>query len=121
MKFATFKTNPTAAEILVGIVADDELSIQALGFDGAQAASGVAAVVRAQAAGIALPAAGQRYDLSAIELLAPFPRPARNIFCVGKNYFDHAKEFAQSGFDSSAKPGDDIPADPIFLPRYPKA
>ena len=121
MKFATFKTNPTAAEILVGIVADDELSIQALGFDGAQAASGVAAVVRAQAAGIALPAAGQRYDLSVIELLAPFPRPARNIFCVGKNYFDHAKEFAQSGFDSSAKPGDDIPADPIFFTKVPES
>jgi len=54
MKFATFKTKHAAAEILVGIVSDNELSIQALGFDGSQAASGVAAVVRAQAAGISL-------------------------------------------------------------------
>jgi|GEM_PF-3553387 len=121
MKFATFKTKHAAAEILVGIVSDNELSIQALGFDGAQAASGVAAVVRAQAAGISLPKAGQRYDLSAVELLAPFPRPARNIFCVGKNYFNHAKEFAQSGFDSSAKPGDDIPTDPIFFTKVPES
>lgn len=121
MKFATFKPNQATSEILVGIVSDDERHIQALGFDAAQAASGVAAVVRAQAAGVSLPAAGRRYDLSAIELLAPFPRPARNIFCVGKNYFDHAKEFAQSGFDSSTKPGDDIPTDPIFFTKVPES
>ncbi|MGQ7793852.1 fumarylacetoacetate hydrolase family protein [Faunimonas sp. B44] len=33
--------------------------------------------------------------------LAPIPRPARNIMCVGKNYYDHAHEFHGSGFDSS--------------------
>ncbi|MER5173697.1 fumarylacetoacetate hydrolase family protein [Thioclava sp. GXIMD2076] len=35
-------------------------------------------------------------------LLAPIPRPARNIFCVGKNYHAHAAEFHRSGFDASA-------------------
>jgi len=29
--------------------------------------------------------------------------PARNIFCVGKNYAQHAKEFNQSGFDATSK------------------
>jgi len=29
--------------------------------------------------------------------------PARNIFCVGKNYAEHAKEFNQSGFDATSK------------------
>ena len=33
-------------------------------------------------------------------ILAPIPRPAKNIFCVGKNYHEHAKEFASSGFDA---------------------
>ena len=35
-------------------------------------------------------------------LLAPIPRPRRNVFCVGKNYREHAAEFARSGFDSGA-------------------
>ena len=30
----------------------------------------------------------------------PIPRPAKNVFCVGKNYHEHAKEFADSGFDA---------------------
>ncbi len=40
-------------------------------------------------------------DISDIKLLAPIPRPLRNIMCVGKNYHDHAQEFYGSGFDSS--------------------
>ncbi|MEL0231408.1 MAG: FAA hydrolase family protein [Alphaproteobacteria bacterium] len=42
-------------------------------------------------------------DISDIKLLAPIPRPLRNIMCVGKNYHDHAQEFYGSGFDSSGK------------------
>ena len=30
--------------------------------------------------------------LSSVQLLAPIPRPRKNIFCVGKNYVDHALE-----------------------------
>jgi len=37
-------------------------------------------------------------------IAAPIGRPRRNIFCVGKNYHEHAQEFAKSGFDSSAAP-----------------
>ena len=40
--------------------------------------------------------------LSEVTLLAPFPRPARNIFCVGKNYPEHVWEFHSSGFDATA-------------------
>jgi 2-keto-4-pentenoate hydratase/2-oxohepta-3-ene-1,7-dioic acid hydratase in catechol pathway len=32
------------------------------------------------------------YPLSNIRLLAPIPRPAKNVFCVGKNYVEHALE-----------------------------
>ena len=31
--------------------------------------------------------------LSDVNLLAPIPKPIRNIFCVGKNYYAHALEF----------------------------
>src|SRR6202050_3170547 len=37
--------------------------------------------------------------LAAHALMAPIPLPRRNVFCVGKNYHEHAKEIAQSGFD----------------------
>lgn len=32
------------------------------------------------------------YPLSEVKLLAPIPRPSKNIFCVGKNYKEHALE-----------------------------
>lgn len=33
-----------------------------------------------------------KYDAKEVKLLAPIPRPLKNIFCVGKNYADHAIE-----------------------------
>ena len=56
-----------------------------------------------------------------LRLTAPLPKPRRNIFCVGKNYFEHAREFAGSGFDSSAKSGGDIPAFPIYFSKVPES
>jgi 2-keto-4-pentenoate hydratase/2-oxohepta-3-ene-1,7-dioic acid hydratase in catechol pathway len=52
---------------------------------------------------------GGRLPLTAARLLAPLPRPARNIFCIGKNYGDHAREL----------PGSDIPTDPIVFTKAP--
>ena len=46
---------------------------------------------RARETGAVLPA-------SAVEVLAPIPRPRKNIFCVGRNYAEHAAEsFRASG------------------------
>ena len=74
-----------------------------------------------QARGEALPALLVAIALGEVQITAPLPRPRRNIFCVGKNYFAHAKEFAGSGFDSSAKSGGDIPADPIIFTKVPES
>jgi 2-keto-4-pentenoate hydratase/2-oxohepta-3-ene-1,7-dioic acid hydratase in catechol pathway len=66
-------------------------------------------------------AAGPRLPLSAVKLDAPIPRPRRNIFCVGKNYHDHAREFAGSGFDNAIAQGDDaIPREPIIFSKVPE-
>ncbi|SRR6266851_2845438 len=46
---------------------------------------------------------GGGLDLAEVRLLAPIPRPHRNILCVGKDYREHAQEFTKSGFDSSAR------------------
>ncbi len=32
--------------------------------------------------------------LGSVTLLAPIPRPAKNVFCVGRNYADHAAELS---------------------------
>ena len=54
-------------------------------------------------------------------ILAPIPRPTKNIFCVGKNYHEHAKEFTRSGFDSSANSAADaIPTAPIVFTKAPE-
>ncbi|TIW18038.1 MAG: fumarylacetoacetate hydrolase family protein, partial [Mesorhizobium sp.] len=42
------------------------------------------------------------------------------IFCVGKNYHEHAHEFARSGFDSSAGAGA-IPKHPIIFSKVPES
>jgi len=51
-------------------------------------------------------------------LAAPIPLPARNIFCVGKNYRDHVHEFAQSGFDAGGA-ADAVPAAAIIFSKVP--
>jgi 2-keto-4-pentenoate hydratase/2-oxohepta-3-ene-1,7-dioic acid hydratase in catechol pathway len=64
----------------------------------------------------AVRAVGDPVPLSAVELLAPIPRPARNVFCVGKNYHDHSAEFAASGFDATDR-GTAVPKLPIFFTK----
>jgi len=83
------------------------------------AALGVAALARRAAAGEPMPEEGGPVALSSLALLAPVPRPARNIFCVGKNYHEHAHEFAKSGFDSSAAAGA-VPKAPIIFSKVPE-
>ena len=60
-----------------------------------------------------------RLPLASVKLLAPFPRPAKNILCVGKNYHDHAREFHNSGFDASAG-ANAIPDVPIMFTKIAK-
>ena len=55
------------------------------------------------------------------KLLAPIPWPRRNIFCVGKNYHDHAAEFANSGFDTSAAKGELAPDFPVIFTKPPSS
>jgi len=50
-------------------------------------------------------------------LQAPLQHPRRNIFCVGKNYREHAAEFSKSGFDSSAQAGEHAPQAPVVFTK----
>lgn len=49
--------------------------------------------------------------LSDVTLLAPIPHPRRNVFCVGKNYADHATEIQAEGINA------DIPVNPIYFTK----
>ncbi len=53
------------------------------------------------------------WKLDDVRLLAPIPRPRKNIFCIGKNYAEHVKEMATLGKD--------LPQHPIFFSKPPTA
>ncbi len=105
----------------VGIVSADSREVRPLELPARQRVLGALPVVEALARGEQLPAQGPAVALSQVRLTAPMPHPRRNIFCVGKNYHAHAKEFAGSGFDSSAQAGGDIPAVPIYFTKVPES
>ncbi|MEU9114661.1 fumarylacetoacetate hydrolase family protein [Streptomyces sp. NPDC048483] len=66
------------------------------------------------------PAAGATsHPLADVELLAPLPRPPRNILCVGKNYREHAEEFDRSGFNATAT--GTVPDAPMVFTKPPEA
>lgn len=54
--------------------------------------------------------------LDTLTLRAPFPRPVRNILCVGKNYRDHVKEFGRSGYDTPGR-SEELPDRPIIFTK----
>ncbi len=107
---------------LVGLVSLDGTSVEAYAFSPEQAERGLLAVIDYQQAGKPMPARAAAVPMSTVTLRAPVPHPRRNIFCVGKNYFEHAMEFGTSGFDSSTgKAGDEIPKDPIIFTKVPES
>jgi 2-keto-4-pentenoate hydratase/2-oxohepta-3-ene-1,7-dioic acid hydratase in catechol pathway len=61
--------------------------------------------------------AGDARPLNGQRLLAPITSPRRNLFCVGKNYHEHAKEFNQSGFDTASVGGEQAPPAPSFFTK----
>ncbi|MBO9128695.1 fumarylacetoacetate hydrolase family protein [Bacillus sp. 165] len=50
-----------------------------------------------------------RYLLDDVKLMAPIPRPRKNILCVGKNYRDHAVEMGS----------EDVPENILFFTKAP--
>ena len=57
----------------------------------------------------------ERRDLADVQILAPIPHLIRDMVCVGKNYYAHAKEFFDSGFDATQK--ETIPSEPIIFTK----
>lgn len=56
-----------------------------------------------------------RVALDSVTILAPL-HPVRNVFCVGKNYSDHVREFGRSGYDTPSK-SEEVPEKPIIFSK----
>lgn len=113
MRVATFQL---AGERRVGLVDLAAKTVAAFDMTVDQAREGVLALITAKT----LPRTLSAVPLSQVTLDAPIPLPRRNIFCVGKNYHEHAAEFAASGFDSSAAAGV-VPKHPIIFSKLPES
>jgi 2-keto-4-pentenoate hydratase/2-oxohepta-3-ene-1,7-dioic acid hydratase in catechol pathway len=109
-------TIAVAGERRIGRVSDDGQWIAPFNLPASEAQEGILALVCHQGA---LPQTLSPLRIADIRLEAPLPRPHRNIFCVGKNYHEHAHEFARSGFDSSAAAGA-VPKKPIIFSKVPE-
>jgi 2-keto-4-pentenoate hydratase/2-oxohepta-3-ene-1,7-dioic acid hydratase in catechol pathway len=112
MRFATFSRG---GDPEVGAVWPAEGIIRPLR-DGALAFSGDMSTLVESYEGLSvdLVSRGPTLKLSEVQLLAPILTPRRNVFCVGKNYQEHAKEFSQSGFDASSA---ELPEVPIIFTK----
>lgn len=53
-------------------------------------------------------------SLNNLHIMAPIPRPTKNIFCIGKNYAEHAIEG-----DRKADPNEVIPKYPVIFTKAP--
>ncbi|WBU62458.1 fumarylacetoacetate hydrolase family protein [Paracoccus aerodenitrificans] len=112
MKVGTFRHN---GERIVGEVNEAEGVVVPFDLPRAEAEQGVICLIGRDE----MPARKATVPLADVTVEAPIPRPARNIFCVGKNYHEHAHEFANSGFDSSAAKGA-VPENPIIFSKVPE-
>ncbi|MBV7483721.1 fumarylacetoacetate hydrolase family protein [Bordetella sp. BOR01] len=115
MRLAAYEERGVAR---IGIVSDDGKSIQPLDLDGVDANAGILPLITAPIplADLARQA-GAAQPLSGVRLRAPVPRPSRNVFCVGRNYHEHANELSGSIFKDS-KDGE---AWPIIFSKVPES
>jgi 2-keto-4-pentenoate hydratase/2-oxohepta-3-ene-1,7-dioic acid hydratase in catechol pathway len=84
-------------------------------------ASDMVTLIGSGAAGLAavrkhLQEPGADVALAGLRLLAPIPRPRKNVFCVGWNYLEH---FAEG--EAIRQSGEDLPAHPVFFSKAPTA
>jgi len=112
MKVATYRVG---GERRVGLIDAVRQTVSPFDIPESEAQLGVLALIDRPS----LPRVLSPMPLKEAVLEAPIPRPRRNIYCVGKNYHEHAKEFASSGFDSSAAAGA-VPKHPIIFSKVPE-
>lgn len=115
LRIATYDVNGVRH---VGRVSADGQHVQPFPLSPETARDGAQALIEAAAAGKALPeATGPSVPLASVRLLAPLPRPRRNVWCVGRNYHAHAKELEESVFKANSA---NVAAWPIVFTKAPE-
>jgi 2-keto-4-pentenoate hydratase/2-oxohepta-3-ene-1,7-dioic acid hydratase in catechol pathway len=112
MKFAAFIHR---GRELIGSVDADGLHVAPI----AGVADMVDLIVRFAEMGPGLTSSQTSIAIADVELRAPIALPRRNIFCVGKNYGEHAREFSRSGFEAGAVKGDELDEYPAVFSKGP--
>jgi 2-keto-4-pentenoate hydratase/2-oxohepta-3-ene-1,7-dioic acid hydratase in catechol pathway len=112
MKFAAFMHR---GRELIGSVDADGLHVAPI----AGVADMVDLIERFAEIGPGLTSSRGSIAIADVELRAPIALPRRNIFCVGKNYGEHAREFSRSGFEAGAVKGDELDEYPAVFSKGP--
>ena len=115
MRIATYRHNNTRH---VGRVSSDGLHIQSFEISADIAHHGALRLLESVVTGGHWPAvSSQQVAVSDVNLEAPIPLPTRNIWCVGRNYHEHAKELSTSVFKDSST---NTQAWPIVFTKVPE-
>ncbi|NYT60226.1 fumarylacetoacetate hydrolase family protein [Alcaligenaceae bacterium] len=116
MRIASYMQNQ---QRYVGVVSEDGQTVQALEIEPKLARQGVLALIDAceDPSGLSKLGRAEPTPINSVKLLAPIPRPRRNIFCVGRNYHAHAKELSGSVFKAN---NNDPAAWPIVFTKVPE-
>lgn len=124
MRLVTFATADASSAPRVGLLAADggiiDIAATAsragltLPFDASDMVSLIAAGEPARDALLRLSTAASavRLPQDAARLMAPIPRPRKNVFCVGWNYLEHFEEG-----ESVRKTGENLPEHPVFFSK----
>jgi 2-keto-4-pentenoate hydratase/2-oxohepta-3-ene-1,7-dioic acid hydratase in catechol pathway len=100
----------------IGQVSPDGQSVTAFAIEASLAERGALALIEhPDWRKVALQA--QSVPLSQVKLEAPIPKPRRNVFCVGRNYHEHAKELRDSVFKNNSA---NVASWPIVFTKVPE-
>lgn len=117
MKLAAYQYK---SDQYVGVVSDDLQTVTPYQLSQEAAQRGALGIIEMMADGQTLPAMGQAVALKEVCLLAPIPKPRRNIFCVGKNYLDHVKEIKDSKLGEAQGSMANLPKHPVVFSKVPE-
>ena len=119
MRLVTFSENGKGKPE-IGVIAEDGVSVVALGRISPDMPRTMTAFIRSGADGLLAARAAMKnafsgavVPLSDVTLKAPIPIPPRNVLCIGKNYRDHANEVVGS-FSTEDSP---VPDHPIVFTK----
>jgi 2-keto-4-pentenoate hydratase/2-oxohepta-3-ene-1,7-dioic acid hydratase in catechol pathway len=115
MRYATFSL-PTDPAPRLGIVVGDRM------VDASSLAGSLLELIArgpdawAQAAAFGVAGRGSSYATGDVRWHAPIPRPAKNVFCVGRNYAEHVNEGARARGEAAK-----MPEATVFFTKAPTA